>query len=217
MPRVRIPIFNLQNVRRQFPNYSSARVVLRQLLPEGGVDSFEFPFAPREVSFEDLAGDVVEIARAGRYPHTEYRAPKLQKIAFDFRIADRDTGGIKPVDEQLDKLRTIALRDGVVQISGLDNLITYSNPAQNIRYDAAWYRITNFALRSVQRTVDYQYVGSAHRIAIADCSMTLVENRNDQLPIITVPRLYYNIDFPVVSGGDPGGVPGTDDPRNNYA
>lgn len=217
MPRVIIP--GTPSTRPvPLPNVASTRVIMRQLLSTGRYDTYEFPFAPREVSFEELSGDIVEIARAGRYPHTEYRAPKLQKVSFEFRVADRDTGGIAPIDEQLLKLRQMSLRDAVVQISGLDDLVTYSNRSEGIRYDAAWYRITNFAFRSVQRAISGSSTNGNHKIAIADCALSLVENRNDQLPVITVPRIFYPVDIPVASGGDPGGVPGTDNPQfNNYA
>lgn len=206
MAIARVPTGFYQRLRASAAT-ANERVVMRQFIWWGVYDDYEFPFSPRDISYEELAPEIAEVARNQRYPHVEQKSPRLMKVSFDVRIADRESGGIRPIDDQLVKLRNMALRNTGVTFHGLDKLITYRGTgslASAPQLEQAWYRLTGFSIQSVRREV---IAGFGHSISIADCSFQFVEWRNEVVDFIPVPRLIYPSEVERAAvGSGPGAV-----------
>lgn len=226
MPSVIVNV-DYPNIRSQ--SRAPTPFVMRQLLgfdPRATLgytyQDFEFPYVPREMSFEDLAPEIVELERPGKLPLVERKSPKLAKISFDFRIADRNSQGVVAVDDTLRTLRQLVARGQPVSFIGMDKVVQYQVKMYDNSLSNAWYAITGFSIRTVQR-VPRLYPGSSgtsdrNAIAIADGSLQLTEQRNPWPTVIQVPRIVYPVDAPIGAGGGapgPAGVAGG--PRTGWS
>lgn len=178
-------------------------VTLRQFIwftaPE---ETYVFPYAPREIAYEDLAAEIVEVERSQRYPLVEFKSPRLMKISFEVRIANRSSRGKLPIDEDLRKLRYMALRDTNVRITGLDRLVSERAFPWSGSIETAWFKWTSFSITAQQREV---LPGIGHAITQANCAFQFVEWRNEVIQSVPLPRIFYPPEVPSNEGG--GGEP----------
>ena len=67
-----------------------------------------FPFGPQNIKHDKLAGNTVEIARPGKKPILFLENPNLRSVSFQAVLADKDSGGARPITELLEQLETVA-------------------------------------------------------------------------------------------------------------
>jgi len=67
-----------------------------------------FPFGPQNIKHDKLAGKTVEIARPGKKPILFLENPNLRSVSFQAVLADKDSGGARPITELLEQLETVA-------------------------------------------------------------------------------------------------------------
>lgn len=67
-----------------------------------------FPFGPQSIQHQKLAGKTVEIARPGKKPILFLENPNLRMVSFEAVLADKNSGGARPITELLEQLETVA-------------------------------------------------------------------------------------------------------------
>ena len=67
-----------------------------------------FPFGPQSIKHDKLAGKTVEIARPGKKPILFLENPNLRMVSFEAVLADKNSGGARPITELLEQLETVA-------------------------------------------------------------------------------------------------------------
>lgn len=210
MPRIRLkrPLTaNLDQVMGQ--SRTPYGVTMRQFIWFGFYDDFVFPYAPKLVDFSNMSGEIAEIQRPRSYATVSQRNLKLTRVQFSFTMADRASGGLLPIDDELRRLRAMAMRDTNVTFQGLDRLIQYNIPTEwftNV-LTVSWWKIADLSIAVKQRTSNNPVFdlndGSAagNRISVAECSMSLVEWRNPNIPFQWLPQITYPVEFPGGGGG----------------
>lgn len=188
---------------------TSSPVIMRQFTTFPYTRDWTFDFAPREVTFDNISAEIAEISRVGRYPLASWRNPKLTHVGFEFRVADRESGGRVPVDLRLRALRDMSLSKSPTWFVGFDDLISYQSQYW-YNVISAWF-ISSFSMKVVTRDTN-------NHILVADCAMSLVEIRNPSVPTAVLPIVVYPVDPPktaATSGtsgdGTSGTPPATDD------
>lgn len=193
MPNAIIPLGNWlirERESRGLLDRSFSRPQLLFFGPLGNV-TFTFPYAPREVSYSQLAAQHNEIRRPGAYPIIDRVNPQLMQVSMEFRVADRKSKGASSVESKLNDLRRIALFPGSVLVSGMDTYLSRPIAPTVVWQNAnwAWFKITDLNIDVVQRDLFNQATQ-------ADVRMTLTEERNPYIPAVVLPRIVYE-DEPV--------------------
>ena len=148
--------------------------------------TFNFPFAPKEVSYGSIANTYAQINRPGAFPIIDRTAPQLMTASMQFRVADVESRGSFPIEKELDKLRGMALLPGRLLVGGMDSFL--SKPSfPTVRWAGAnwaWWRMTDLSIDIVQRTL-------ANKARQANVSLTLTEDRNPWIPTVALPPIVY--------------------------
>ena len=67
-----------------------------------------FPFGPQNIKHDKLAAKTVEIARPGKKPILFLENPNLRSVTFQAVLADKNSGGARPITDLLEQLETVA-------------------------------------------------------------------------------------------------------------
>jgi hypothetical protein len=149
--------------------------------------TFNFPFAPREIQYGSLANTYSTINRPGTYPILDRTAPQLMTVSMQFRVANRDSGGSFPIEKELDILRGMGLLPGRLLVTNMDAFL--SKPTfPTVTWNGgkfAWFRLTDLSIDIVSRTLQ-------NRARQANVSLTLTEDRNPWVPVVTLPPIDYS-------------------------
>jgi hypothetical protein len=172
-----------------------------------GARDFVFPYAPVEVSYTGLARQYTELNRPGDWALLDSISPQLMKVAIQFRVADPNTHGQASIESQLDNLRLISLVPGTIVVTNMDAYL--SRPiAPTVEYlgmRLAVFRITDLSVNVKRRNRD-------NEATQADCQLTLTEDRNPYVPVVSLAPIDY-VDQPtrvVGSVGTSGGGGGSE-------
>ncbi len=106
------------------------------------IKSFEFPYGPKEITYEGGALDFQEIQRPGLKPILKSVAPKLRRLALSAVLADKSSSGIDSIEEQIWILNQIAEDD-------LD--LSFVHGGVHLGY---LVRITALTITSVERSLN---------------------------------------------------------------
>jgi hypothetical protein len=188
MPKV-ITAFN---IRRQVDTGFGERAFARpQLLffHSLGRETFWFPYAPREVSYSQLAAQYNEIRRPGAFPIIERSAPQLMQVSMEFRVADPKSNGTLPIENRLDQLRTMALWPGFILVTNMDSFL--SRPAFPTQTWAG-AKFAKFLMTDL--TIDIVHRDLNNYATQADIRLTLTEDRNPFVFSTVLPRITYEED-----------------------
>ena len=104
--------------------------------------TFEFPYGPKEITYEGAALDYQEIQRPGLKPILKSIAPKLRRIALSAVLADRSSFGVDSVEDQISILNSIAQDD-------LD--LSFVHGGVHLGY---LVRLTSMTITSLERTLN---------------------------------------------------------------
>lgn len=151
-----------------------------------GQSTFTFPYAPREVSYSNLAQQFNEIKRPGQFPILDRVAPQLMQVSLDFRVADPVSKGGAPIEGRLNTLRSMGVFGGAILVTNMDAFLT--RPViptivwNNVKW--AWFRMTDLNIDVVNRNL-------SNVATQADVRMTLTEDRNPYVPAAVLPKITY--------------------------
>jgi|SRR6478735_2149501 len=169
--------------------YSAARAHLVQV---GGSNSdivYHFPYSPVEVSYQNLSAEYEEIQRPMDYAYVARRAPQLTRVSFEFRVADRPSHGADPILRDLEVLRRMASADVPVALIGVGDWMFNSDNWDRAQITGvrgqALFRIMEMGVTVVKREV------RSNNPTQADCSVTLIEDRNPVFNVVQLQRLDY--------------------------
>lgn len=73
--------------------------------------TYEFPFGPKEVTYQGSALEYQEVQRPGLQPLLKSMNPKNRSVALSAIITNRETGGCTSVESDLKTLRDMARED----------------------------------------------------------------------------------------------------------
>ena len=93
-------------VLKRHPNDSSN---IEEFDATGAIsETLEFPFGPKDLKFDGMAANMVQIARPGKRPLLEKENNKLRQVTFNAVIAVKETGGTTSVIPMLETLEMLA-------------------------------------------------------------------------------------------------------------
>ena len=104
--------------------------------------TFEFPFGPKEITYEGTSLDFQEIQRPGLKPILKSIAPKLKRIALSAVLADRPSFGVDSIEGQISILEEMAQDD-------LD--LSFVHGGVHLGY---LIRMTSMTVTSLERTLN---------------------------------------------------------------
>lgn len=171
-----------------------------------GARDFVFPYAPVEVSYTGLARQYTELNRPGDWALLDSVSPQLMKVAIQFRVADPNTHGQASIESQLDNLRLISLVPGTIVVTNMDAYLSrpIAPTVEFLGMRLAVFRITDLSVNVKRRNRN-------NEATQADCQLTLTEDRNPYVPVVSLAPIDY-IDTPtrvIGSVGTSGGGSGT--------
>jgi hypothetical protein len=162
-----------------------------RLLPAKNDDiiyEFYFPFAPMNISYENLSDEIAEIPRPGTTPILAFKSHRLLKVSFEFIIAKPSDGLVFNVQQSLDILRSISTNSHrSIQFINMDALLTtvkkYRNSPSNIATNASLYfKVSELSITSVRRN-------SNGEITHANGNISLIEDQNPTIAKVKIPKI----------------------------
>ena len=107
-----------------------------------------FPFGPQSIQHQKLAGKTVEIARPGKKPILFLENPNLRMVSFEAVLADKNSGGARPITELLEQLETVAANAYACNFTyGLTSL-AYNVVITQFSYDVSYRNNAGEPLRA---------------------------------------------------------------------
>ena len=148
-----------------------------------GLRSFEFPFGPKEVTYNDFALEYSEITRPGKKPLMRSLNPKNRTITMNTVVADRASGGTASVEDQLDILK---------QIAGEDYDLTFQHGGVMLPHRV---RMTRLQISSVQRMLNGE-------ISQARVDITLRESEPLYVKLVHLAAVLEEPEVPAETAGE---------------
>lgn len=149
---------------------------------------FQFPFVPIQISYENLAPELVEIDRPQNLPYVDRKGYKLLRVNLQFLLARPFDGFSQSVDADIRILRSMANSSDPVVFSNMDGMLTnpFNIPQLGINRSntAFFFRIGELSVQSVRRN-------RSNEITAAEISITLVEDANSRAQVISFPAIQY--------------------------
>jgi phage protein U len=87
------------------------RAIVTTTYNTGGLKSFEFPYGPKQITYQGSSLEYQEVQRPGLQPLLKSIAPKNRSVTLSSVIGDRESGGCESVEDQLDILHAMARED----------------------------------------------------------------------------------------------------------
>lgn len=149
---------------------------------------FEFPYGPKEVTYEGSALDFQEIQRPGLKPILKSIAPKLRRIALSAALADRSSFGVDSIEDQIALLEDIAQDD-------LD--LSFVHGGVHLGY---LVRLTSMTITSLERTLNGE-------ITRAMLDLNFQESSPLNIDVTSLSAITTEPTTPDEVSGDPDGDP----------
>lgn len=177
--------------------YAGASAYMAQMSGASDDYIFRFPYAPVEVSFENMSSEYEEIRRPGDFAFITQKNPQLARVSFEFRIAHRPSNGLQPIHNELEILRSMAADDIPVTVVGLGDWF-FNRSAQRLVVRSGQRAQTLFRIMEMGITVVRRLPGT-NEPTQANCRVTLIEDRNPIFNVITLPPIVYEPEPPVAT------------------
>lgn len=164
---------------RFYSGWPQAKSRMVALLGPFGSLTYAFPYTPVETEYSALSNEYVQIERPGDYPLIDRKSPQLTQVSLSFLVVDRASHGLLSVDDQLVFLNRFVSLNAPVAFVGMGGLL-----GRNTEGAYRLWRINNFTVSARRKTPD-------GAVSQAECQITLIEDRNPDLPTVTLPRIVY--------------------------
>jgi hypothetical protein len=149
-----------------------------------------FPYAPVQFEFSNLGNEFVQIERPGNHPLLVYKAPKLVQVSFSFLAIDRlniyEKAGEASIEKDLAFLAKMAALDAPIRFSGSTFLTVVARHFGDVSSTPRSWKMTEFSINVRRKTSD----GDASQ---AECSVTLIEDRNPNISVVSLPPIVYTV------------------------
>lgn len=168
------------------PRFSRTRAVMVITSSRGSYE-FDFSWEPVELQYEKLAAEMVEIERPGRFSLNLLKKPNLAQVTMEYVIADRPSGGLNPIDDQLDRLRVFGVLGGSVQFYNFRDYFLSNESAVTAFWggdNIARWSLTDLSVTTRRRN-EQGFVTQAL------VRMTLTEERNPEIAVVALPGISY--------------------------
>lgn len=149
--------------------------------------TFEFPFPPSNVAYQNLTPEWIEINRPGYAPLVGLSKYNLMRVQFEFLIAAPFDGIKYSVEEELILLRNMANSTEPVFFNGMDSIISTPIDIPGTSRSVGggmFFRITDFSITSMRRN-------PKNEITAAQCSVSLQEDFSLDINAVTMPAIEY--------------------------
>lgn len=166
-------------------------------------DRFIFTYRPNNVSYSNIGSEWTEIDRVNNTPFVDFRNFKLMKISFEFVVGDNNNL-FTSCDEELSKLRRMAMRPEPVLFLGFDKMFSEQLVYPSLTGGSGVeFAIVDMSINSVQRTrVNSGEVNSnfspSGEINRASVSITLQELPINNLQLVKMPKLVPDKPIPEI-------------------
>lgn len=144
---------------------------------------YAFPYEPLNIEISNIANEYSTIERPGDFPLVEYRGPQLQQVSFSFLAVNRYSHGLISIEPQLLFLNKFAALNAPIMISGTGHLLESLKRTTTTKSFRSW-RISEFSISTLRKN-------DQSKITQAECSITLIEDRNPTLATELIPRIVY--------------------------
>lgn len=138
---------------------------------------FVFAFPPQQISYSELAPEIVEIRRPGRKPLVALASYKARKVQLQFLMAVPFDGLFIDIEKDIDVLRRIAQSGRPVVFFNTDQFLG-TEYGETFSESAPFWSITDMSMESVRRN-------SSGKITSAQVTLSLVENVNEGFALVT--------------------------------
>lgn len=170
--------------------YDRAKAHIIQVSGRSDDMVYHFPYSPVEVSYENISAEYEEIQRPSDYSFVARRAPQLTRVSFEFRVADRPTHGYDPILRDLEVLRRMAVADVPIMLVGMGDWMFNGDNWDRVQVTGvrgqALFRIMEMGVTVVKRDP------LSNDPTQADCSVTLIEDRNPVFNVTPLLRVAYD-------------------------
>ena len=159
-----------------------------------------FPFGPQNLEYASYEGKFSQIERPYRKPILAYENQQLRTVTFNALIADKASGGTRPIEDMLDNIETMSKYGWRCSfIYGLTSLT----------FDVA---VTKFSY-----TVKYRNTDGAPIRAEASIQLTEMPSLNQEITLLNAVFRQPESETGVVTGGGDGSTPSSGVSGNDTA
>lgn len=148
---------------------------------------FYFPFPPSQVTYDQVSPELAEIQRPGKKPLVLFARDQSTRISFQFLIAVPKDGVFIDVEDSIDTLISIAQSTRPVIFWNIDKFL--GAPSSTGSVEVKFWSIMDLSFESVRRN-------AAQRITSASARISLIENANPSIDIISLPEIEYTDNVP---------------------
>ena len=174
------------NISSSVPSVNPLTIVMKARPDTADVDeSFALPYNPLQVKYGALADEIAQIARPGTTPIIAFKNHRLLTMDFTFILAHPGDGLSQSVDSWVQTLRRFGTNSNrAIQLLNFDSM---TNTAAQLRnqdnaYESMLFTIVDLSVDTVRRNRN-------NEITQAQCSISLVENRNPNIVRVFIPPL----------------------------
>lgn len=174
------------NVSSSVPSVTPLTIVMKARPNTADVEeSFALPYNPLQVKYGALSDEIAQIARPGTTPIIAFKNHRLMTIDFTFILAHPGDGLSQSVDPWVQLLRRFGTNSNrAIQLLNFDSM---TNTATQLRnqdnaYESMLFTIVDLSIDTVRRNRN-------NEVTQAQCTISLVENRNPNIVRVFIPPL----------------------------
>lgn len=151
------------------------------------LEEFSLPYNPIQLRYGSMGDEISQIPRPGTTPIVAFKNHRLLTVDFQFILAQPGDGLATSVDDKLQILRRFASSGNrVVSLANFDALTSvphkFRNSFEEARTDGLFFNIVDLGVEVTRRN-------KSNQITQANVSLSLVENRNPKITIVTIKPL----------------------------
>jgi hypothetical protein len=150
---------------------------------------FVFPFAPQNVSYKDIAPELSELERPGKKPLVAFSRLRAKKVDLEFLLAVPFDGLHIDIENEIKQLETMVASGRSVWFYNSDSFLALNKSDSQTRNPTFFWSIFDMSFQSVRRN-------RAQKITQASVVLSLVENTNPRVAVVSLPPISYTDDPP---------------------
>jgi hypothetical protein len=150
---------------------------------------FIFPFSPQSVSYRDLAPELTQLQRPGKKPIVAFARQRARQVDLEFLLAVPFDGMSIDIEDDLQLLEDMVASARPVWFYNADSFLASNNYKEGNYNPSFFWSIAEFSFQSVRRN-------RAQKITQATVVLSLVENTNLKIAVVSLPRIKYTTQVP---------------------